>query len=94
MSESQRLIAFHQYAGPVSMLMLGIATIVLVSVAGVALIRGTLEAASFVAVAGQFFGLAAGVWGLQKREGRSEDTRQTTITDGPATTTTERTTAT
>lgn len=63
--QPSKLVAFHQYSGPLAMLLLGFAAVVLAACSGYALIVGTFEAASFVAVSGQFFGLLGAVFGVQ-----------------------------
>lgn len=97
--QPSRLVAVHQYAIPLSLMFMGFSTIVLVICAGYALIIGVFEAASFVAVAGQFFGLVSSVVAALMGGNRGSAPTQrstdpsTTGTPGAATATATVTTA-
>ena len=87
--QPSRLVAFHQYAAPVAMLVLGFGAVVLIAFTGMALLKGTLGGSEFVAIAAQFFGLVGLAYGATsaKRETRASDPAPTGTGNGAATAT-------
>lgn len=81
------------YAAPAALAMLCVGALILVSFSGLAMLRGQLEAASFVAIATGFFGLLGGALGIsnsQRPQQRSTDPQgppivTTEVTSGEAT---------
>lgn len=79
MPNRELLATAHMYAAPVALFLLSSGSLIVVSFAGYAMLQGTLEAASFVAVATGFFGLLGGALGIssQRSQGRAGDTGPT-----------------